>query len=287
MDVDGSGGESGDEGEDLDDDDNDDDDDVPTDDDDKILHTQALAGQLLQREPQGPHLFVGAFRGDNELHLTPLEGIAQMRSQFHHLDATTQMQRYPAQGGAAAGRASGTADTSKDAKPKLLHTTGRAQRQNDGPAPDSAGTKTLLAAAAEEPWSAMRWADEDERESFEFFHDRMFLPATNEDRGEVMASLGKEATTADELKARVGEGEYLDGVSGRVLERRRLWERGRRKGRARVGNAKAKAKGKGKAGVEGAQEVAEGDGAVEGSSDESSALSEVDEAISDHVGVEK
>ena len=65
----------------------------------KVLRTQTLGGQVLRHdsaeEAGKPIYFVGAFRKD-ELHLTQLSGAAQMRPQFHHLDAEEQRSRLAA-----------------------------------------------------------------------------------------------------------------------------------------------------------------------------------------------
>ncbi len=58
----------------------------------RVLNKQTLGGQTLPKDETSPNYYLGAFKGD-QLHLSPVNEIVQMRPQFHHIDADTEMQR--------------------------------------------------------------------------------------------------------------------------------------------------------------------------------------------------
>ncbi|KAF2682077.1 hypothetical protein K458DRAFT_488799, partial [Lentithecium fluviatile CBS 122367] len=56
-----------------------------------VLNTQTFGGQISRDDGKGPSYMLGTFR-KNELHLTRLHGLVQMRTQFHHIDAAAQLE---------------------------------------------------------------------------------------------------------------------------------------------------------------------------------------------------
>lgn len=171
---------------------------------DKMVH-QTLGGQIIPPEKGQPRYMIGAFRG-SELHLTPLTGLVQMRPQFHHLDALTQVERNAHRRTAnAAAVAEGTA---RVAEPRLVQmmAKGSADPESmDGPSGES--TKAYLAAAQEESWTRLRYTDEDEEEAYRLYHELLFL-------GEEERSVER----ARELKAAISNDKYLDAISAPRLD---------------------------------------------------------------------
>lgn len=118
--------------------------------DDHLDH-QTLGGQLIHGEQGKPNYMIGTFLTDRrELHLTALDGVVQMRPQFHHLDAERQVERNRVRQARAV-----------DAMPK------EAQHVQmnfvDADQAEAVSTKDLLEQAQNEPWKRMQFYDEEVR----------------------------------------------------------------------------------------------------------------------------
>lgn len=119
---------------------------------DSLLKHQTLGGQILKDEKGKPNYMIGTFLTDKrELHLTGLDGVVQMRPQFHHIDARTQnernrMRRIDPDGGP------------KEAQQVQL-TIVPGDEENH-----VATTKALLDKAQDESWKRMEYLDEEVRE---------------------------------------------------------------------------------------------------------------------------
>jgi len=90
----------------------------------------------------------------DELHLTKIEGIVQMRPQFHHLDAKTQVERNKAR-----------RDREAEA-PRPMEQARAVQMINraaDADGFDSGKTRELLQAVQDESWVNLQYYDEDVR----------------------------------------------------------------------------------------------------------------------------
>lgn len=170
----------------------------------KMIH-QTLGGQIIPPERGQPRYMIGAFRG-SELHLTPLTGLVQMRPQFHHLDALTQVERNAHRRSAnAAAVADGTART---AEPRLVQMSAKGSadpESMDGPTGDA--TKKYLAAAQEEGWTKLRYTDEDEEEAYTLYHEMLFLGEED-----------KSVERSRELQASISNDRYLDAISAPRLD---------------------------------------------------------------------
>lgn len=123
---------------------------------------QVFGGQIVRPEPRQPTYMLGAFRGSEfsdayvitngveELHLKRLEGVVQMRPQYHHIDAKRQL--------AKATSARGT-ESVKLNEPRLIQQT--AKTAADGEEMSIAKTSEYLTKASEEQWLRLRHKDED------------------------------------------------------------------------------------------------------------------------------
>lgn len=165
----------------------------------KLIH-QTLGGQIIREEKGRPQYMLGAFRA-NELHLTPLTGLVQLRPQFHHLDATTQVERNSVR------RANHADAPPRTLEPRLVQMSAKA-----GGDPESAEaasgetTKAYLAAAQEETWVKLGYTDEDEEEAFTLYHEMLFL---GED---------KEEARQTQLRASMSGDAWLDAISAPRLD---------------------------------------------------------------------
>lgn len=123
-----------------------------------LLKHQTLGGQILHDERGKPNYMVGTFLTDKrELHLTALDGVVQMRPQFHHLDARDQVDRAErAKARQTSRAAAGEVLTSKD--PQHVQTT-----YVDGEHSDLVTNRDLLGKAMREHWKRLRFHDEEVR----------------------------------------------------------------------------------------------------------------------------
>lgn len=115
-----------------------------------VLNHQTLGGQVVGQESEKPIYMLGAFKGD-QLHLTPVSGVVQMRPQFHHIDAQTRLDQLAKKKATA-----GPGDTGQADVQAIF------ERQAGADAPDHEpnNLKTLQAARAER-WTRLIYHHED------------------------------------------------------------------------------------------------------------------------------
>lgn len=196
------------------------------------MKVQTLGGQIVRHTGAGeeegkPWYFVGAFKGD-QLHLTKVEGTAQMRPQFHHVDAETQREHLLKAKGNQGAAAEGPADV------RAIN-----QRVREAPSSNPKGDleareaemEKALQDAREEQWVGMLYVDEEDDEAYDAWSERMFVGDTE---------------AADRLRSCMDDEGYLDAISapGRESPTRRRRRRSR-KGR------EAEEEGLGEDGVDG------------------------------------
>ena len=192
--------------------------------DGRVLDAQTLGGQIMRHTGSGeeegkPWYFVGAFKGD-ELHLTRVEGTAQMRPQFHHVDAETQRDNLlKARSSGLGGPADGPPDV------RAIN-----QRVRDAPSSNPKGEleareaemEKALQDAREEEWVGLRYVDEDDEEAYEEWEGRMFvgdaakaerLRSAVDDEGflDLISAPGRESPTRRRRRARGKRGKDVDG----------------------------------------------------------------------------
>lgn len=158
-----------------------------------VMNTQTLGGQVVNDEGgQKPVYMLGAFR-DNELHLTRVNGLVHMRPQFHHLDAESLAEQQKRR-----------AQRSKEAGAEGAEPEARAVNlvvKNPADASDSAESsayKRFLSNAQDEPWTKLQWYDEMDQESFDAYHEALFVEDTS---------------AAAKLKSTMDDETYLDAIS--------------------------------------------------------------------------
>ncbi|KAI9821741.1 MAG: hypothetical protein M1827_002322 [Pycnora praestabilis] len=172
----------------------------------RVLNKQTLGGLISPVEDGQPLYMVGAFRG-NELHLSRVDSMVQLRPQFHHIDATVEQER-------------SSARVQRDATNPARHTEARAVqmtvKSSDGDDIDMGETSKTLRAAQEEKWTTLKYMDEDVSythylfscllltdeeksiDSWDMYHEKLFLSDTE---------------NAPKLQANMTNREYLDAIS--------------------------------------------------------------------------
>ena len=172
-----------------------------------------------------------------------MTGLVQLRSQFHHLDAQSYMNRLaPVRQSVAANSANASSGTATSIQPQpapkmvhLSHHRPSALMDFDSGRTLENDTKELLGRAAGEKWVECRYWDEDEELSYESYNERLFLGG-GEKQGDVA-----ELKRGEELLAEWSKGGYLNKISrGRapslpastVFKQRRPTAKAKGKGRA-------------------------------------------------------
>ncbi|KAI9753135.1 MAG: hypothetical protein M1835_001024 [Candelina submexicana] len=154
----------------------------------RVLNKQTLGGQLNPNEGWTPNYFIGAFRG-NELHLSRLDHIAQLRPQFPHIDALTDQEKSSARAQRE------NVNQTRLNEPRAVQMT---VKSADGDDLDMGETSKLLRAAQEEKWQRLKYLDEDSNESWAAYHQKLFLEDTQD---------------APRLTSNMTNAEYLNAIS--------------------------------------------------------------------------
>ena len=195
----------------------------------RVLNKQTLGGQIDPLQDGKPIYMIGAFQdgrsslpsqdllclspsqvltttATDQLHITPIDSIAQLRPQFHHLDAVAEQEKAaarPQRDPGAAGRVQEARAVQMTAK------------SADGDDMDTAEVTKFLKAAQEENWKRLMYADEDvwTRHALCLGHSLRFADIVKDSR-----SLGclREALCGQHQRCREAAiTGYLRGVSGR------------------------------------------------------------------------
>ncbi|KAK4984630.1 hypothetical protein LTR50_006480 [Elasticomyces elasticus] len=135
-----------------------------------VMSRQTLGGQILDDEPGMPVYMLGAFRG-RELHLSKVDGIIQMRPQYHHIDAATLTQKNAAR--LEREREAGEAPRPTDPRGVQM------SYKESGEQADEDSDKEDPSIAQEEPWTKLVYRDEDEDESYIAYRDKLFVKDIN------------------------------------------------------------------------------------------------------------
>ncbi|KAI9795564.1 MAG: hypothetical protein M1833_006964 [Piccolia ochrophora] len=137
----------------------------------RVLNRQVLGGQVNPvGEKRSTHM-IGAFRG-GRLFLSRINAHAQLRPQFHHIDATVEQQR-------ASARLERDIANPRQQEARAVQMTVKAA---DGDDMDMSDTFKTLRAAQEEKWVALDYADENSTNAWDcyeklFPRDEVHLPS--------------------------------------------------------------------------------------------------------------
>ncbi|KAF2248854.1 hypothetical protein BU26DRAFT_530916 [Trematosphaeria pertusa] len=152
-----------------------------------VLNTQTFGGQVVKDDGKGPNYMLGTFR-ENQLHLTRLHGLVQLRTQFHHIDATAHLDAVNRR------REKESQEGAKPTEPKaFLPTVKKA-----GGDTSAELTQAFMKAANQEKWNKLQYSDEDSETAYEAYSERLFLENTS---------------AAPKLHANMNNSQYLDAIS--------------------------------------------------------------------------
>ncbi|KZF23189.1 hypothetical protein L228DRAFT_106016 [Xylona heveae TC161] len=152
-----------------------------------VLSKQTLGGQIVPPKDGDPIYMIGVFRGD-QLHLSKVTQIVQMRPQFHHIDAMVDNERNSA-------RSLRESAAPRQTEVRAVQMTVKAA---DGDDMDMGETAKVLRAAQEENWQRLIYHDEDSQESWDKYHENLFL---------------EDLENAPKLETDMTNDEYLDSIS--------------------------------------------------------------------------
>ncbi|KAI5308997.1 hypothetical protein KEM55_004330 [Ascosphaera atra] len=155
-----------------------------------LLTTQTLGGRLMPPAEGEPVYMLGAFK-DNELHLSPLAGVVQLRPQLHHLDALDDLSLQK--------KAASKGKGGDDAEPEARAIDMRVKSTNTERAETGGQSNNeLLKKIQEERWERFVWVDENDEESWDHYEEYMFNPSP-----ETLAS----------LESKISSEDYIDEMS--------------------------------------------------------------------------
>lgn len=170
-----------------------------------VLNTQTYGGQIIRENGKGPTYMAGTFR-KNQLHLTPLNGLVQLRTQFHHIDAAGQAEAIERM------RKKEEQEGQRPTEPRaFLPTVKKA-----GGDTQAEITQAFMKAANQEKWSILSYSHDyvkptsrtrgsrssayilQDETSYDSFFDRLFVADTD---------------AAPKLQSSMSNNEYLDAIS--------------------------------------------------------------------------
>ncbi|KAF2754569.1 hypothetical protein EJ05DRAFT_514031 [Pseudovirgaria hyperparasitica] len=148
----------------------------------RVYNKHTLGGQILKEQEGKPMYMLGAFR-ENELHLSKLTGVVQMRPQFHHVDAASYLEQ--------SNRRREAAENAKAAEPRSVQ---MSIKSFDGDNVDMASTKEYLRKAKEDTWTRLKYHDEEHGDAYLEYSEKLFLhkDADGPDHPKLVSSLNNE-----------------------------------------------------------------------------------------------
>ncbi|OWY54383.1 DNA-directed RNA polymerase iii complex subunit rpc37 [Alternaria alternata] len=152
-----------------------------------VFNSQTFGGQIMHDDGKGPSYMLGTFR-DNELHLTRCNGLVQLRTQFHHIDASAQLEAVQRR------REKESQEGAKVAEPKAF----LAQVKKTGGDTAAELTQAFMKSTNQEQWQKLDYFDENDERAFDAYHDRLFLA---------------DVASAPKLQSKIDNNEFLDAIS--------------------------------------------------------------------------
>ncbi len=105
----------------------------------------------------------------DQLHLTPVDHVVQMRPQFHHIDAQTEIDRAKSQRDPVNVRV---------AEPRAIHMTVKPTAEGEEETTDTMAER--IRSVQEEPWRKLKYVDEDSAEAWEAYKEHLFIEDTDD-----------------------------------------------------------------------------------------------------------
>ncbi|KAI1611054.1 Sin-like protein conserved region-domain-containing protein [Exophiala viscosa] len=168
---------------------------------DTMLASQTLGGKIVAPSARDPIYFLGRFE-DNQLNLTRVNGVVQLRPQLHHLDAEDELnqKRFQTGNNAAAAKQKPGLETSAQKMESKAISIKIKDTKEDARDRSLNENARLLRDIQVEPWQHHYWIDEDEEGSRAAFETTMHLGG---DGGEPKLK----------LKSALSNGDWLDKMS--------------------------------------------------------------------------
>jgi len=134
----------------------------------------------------------------DQLHLTPVDNIVQMRPQFHHIDAHSEQERF--------GRVRDPAMAARVQEARAIHMTVKTNVDGEEETTDTMAER--ISAAQAEHWKTQQYIDEDDGEAWQAYHQHLFVGASTglESNEDLLAHMPP-------LKSALDDTEYLDTIS--------------------------------------------------------------------------
>lgn len=117
-----------------------------------VMNVNTLGGQIILPEEGKPMYMLGAFQGD-QLHLSQVNGVAQLRPQFHHIDARAQLSK------ARQARERAANEPVRMNEPRLVQQMARTAADDEEI--NIAQTSAFLSKASEEKWIPLQYHDDE------------------------------------------------------------------------------------------------------------------------------
>lgn len=154
-----------------------------------VLSKQTLGGRIVEPVDGDPIYMLGAFRESmfwffltggfcwirdvnrktDELHLSPVTGIVQLRSQLHHLDAVDELS-LRAKAASKGSRGGGDDDPTAEARAIDMKVVRPGEKSDTG----GQSNNELLKKMQNEKWVKHGWVDENEESSWDKYEEFMF-----------------------------------------------------------------------------------------------------------------
>ncbi|KAI9827201.1 MAG: hypothetical protein M1832_005338 [Thelocarpon impressellum] len=158
----------------------------------RVFNKLTLGGQVEPVTDEQPIYMIGAFT-DNQLHLSRVDSIVQLRPQFHHVDAVVEQERSSAKG---------QRELANPPRPQEARAVQMAVKSVDGEDFDMTQTMKTLKEIQEEKWRRMDYADENSNEAWEGYN-RLFVRAPDR---------------VPDLQSAMSNAQYLDAISAPKVE---------------------------------------------------------------------
>ncbi|RMJ21019.1 hypothetical protein PHISP_08114 [Aspergillus sp. HF37] len=145
-----------------------------------LLRNQTLSGRIKVPEEGDPVYMLATFRDDN-LFLSPVSSVVQLRPQLHHLDALDDIPK-STRGGGKSRKDDAGEDRPAESEARAVDVKIKAAASEDKEAALVAGNLELLKKMQEEKWAEFDWVDAETQEAWDvydaymMYHDVEGLP---------------------------------------------------------------------------------------------------------------
>lgn len=166
-----------------------------------ILQTQTLGGKIVAPTARDPIYLLGCFRQD-QIHLSALDSVVQMRPQLHHIDAEEELSQKRSQsssGPAAAKQKAGANGVAVKVESKAIEI--KIKDTKDDPKDRSLNENAkMLRDIQVDDWDEHEWIGEEELDAKDVFGSQLHLSFSS-------------TLSPARLKSSISNGDWLDKMS--------------------------------------------------------------------------